>query len=412
MRSPDNQDVEMTAHSIVLTRNNEFGGAAARAVVAAMIAVLFAGSTALTPLYIIYKQAFGFSQITLTLIYAVYVIGNLAALLIFGGLSDVIGRRPAALAAMGVAVVSTLLFLFAENVAWLDAARILMGLAIGVGTGTGTAWLTELIATSDKSRAATIATSTNFLGLGLGALGAGLLAEYAPWPLRLTFVVNLAVLVLVALLILRTRETVSRPGKLADISMRPKLSVPGNLRARFVAPAVTGFGAMALVGFYAALAPSILAQQLKVTNHAAAGAVFFELTIVAAVTILATTRLSSRVTMLTALVLIIPTVGLIVAAQFFGSMAIMIIATACCGVASALGYRGGLQVVNQIAPADRRAEVVSAFFICCFCGNALPVIGIGILSNWTTATTASLAFACMITVFSLVALAFGAKHAR
>eukprot|EP01035_Chromulina_nebulosa_P047584 gene47584-64505_t len=128
----------MTARSIALARDNEFGGAAARAVVAAMIAVLFAGSTALTPLYIIYKQAFGFSQMTLTLIYAVYVIGNLAALLIFGGVSDVIGRRPAALAAMAVAVVSTLLFLFAENVAWLDAGRILMGLAIGVGTGTGT----------------------------------------------------------------------------------------------------------------------------------------------------------------------------------------------------------------------------------------------------------------------------------
>ena len=116
--------------------------------------------------------------------------------------------------------------------------------------------------------------------------------------------------------------------------------------------------------------------------------------------------------MFTALVLIIPTVGLVVAAQFFGSMVIMIIATACCGVASALGYRGGLQVVNQIAPADRRAEVVSAFFICCFCGNALPVIGIGILSNWTTATTASLAFAGMITLFSVIALGFGAKYAR
>jgi hypothetical protein len=105
-------------------------------------------------------------------------------------------------------------------------------------------------------------------------------------------------------------------------------------------------------------------------------------------------------------------VVLIVAAQAFASMAIMIVATAFCGVAAALGYRGGLQVVNQIAPADRRAQVVSAFFICCFCGNALPVIGIGILSTWTSATVASLAFAGMITVFSLLALGFGAKYAR
>ncbi|MER8407301.1 MFS transporter [Mesorhizobium sp. M0185] len=402
----------MTAHAQVMTRDYELGGRVAAATVAAMIAALFAGSTALTPLYIIYKQVFGFSQITLTLVYAVYVIGNLAALLMLGRVSDVIGRRPMALAGMAVAVVSAVVFLFAENVAWLDIARILSGLGIGVGAGTGTAWLAELLPTDDKSQAATIATSTNFLGLGLGALGAGLLAEYAPWPLRLTFVVYLAMLATVTLLVWRTRETVSRPGKLADVSMRPRLSVPDAIRANFVAPAVTGFGAMALVGFYAALAPSILAQQLQVTNHAEAGALFFELAIVTAATIVVTARLSSRAAMFAALALMIPTVALIVAAQVFASMAIMIAGTALCGVAAALGYRGGLQVVNEIAPADRRAEVVSAFFICCFCGNALPVIGIGVLSTVAGATVASLAFAGMIVVFSLVALGFGAKYAR
>jgi MFS family permease len=220
------------------------------------------------------------------------------------------------------------------------------------------------------------------------------------------------VLVLITLTIWRTRETVARPGRLSDVSIEPRLSVPATIRAGFVAPALTGFGAMALVGFYAALAPSILAQQLHVTNHAEAGGLFFELSIIAAITIVGTTWLSSRSTMLAALALMIPAVALVVAAQIYASMALMIVATAVCGVGAALGYRGGLQVVNQIAPPDRRAEVVSAFFICCFCGNALPVIGIGVLSSWTSATIASLAFAGMITVFSLVALGFGAKYAR
>ncbi|MDG4879936.1 MFS transporter [Mesorhizobium sp. WSM4884] len=402
----------MTSYAQTITRDNELSGGGAMAAVAAMIAALFAGSTALTPLYVIYKQAFGFSQITLTLVYAVYVVGNLAALLFFGRLSDVIGRRPAAMAAMGVAVISALFFLFAENLAWLDIARILSGLGIGIGAGTGTAWLAELIEGEDKSRAAIIATSTNFVGLGAGALASGLLAEYAPWPLRLTFAVYLALLLLVTFMLWRTRETVPQTRRLVEISMRPRLSVPAGIRAQFVAPAVTGFGAMALVGFYAALAPSILAQQLHVTNHAEAGGLFFELSIVAAATILATARLSSRFTMLAALVSMIPTVALIVAAQVFASTAIMVIGTALCGVAAAFGYRGGLQVVNHIAPADRRAEVVSAFFVCCFCGNALPVIGIGVLSSLTSATIASVAFAGMITIFSLVALGFGLRYAR
>ncbi|WP_245525521.1 MFS transporter [Mesorhizobium sp. M00.F.Ca.ET.216.01.1.1] len=153
----------MAINAQAMTRDNELDGNAAMAVAAAMIAILFAGSTALTPLYVIYKQAFAFSQITLALVYAVYVIGNLAALLVFGRLSDVVGRRPAALASMTVAVVSALCFLFAENVAWLEIARILSGLGIGVGAGAGTAWLAELIENDDKSRAAVIATSTNFL---------------------------------------------------------------------------------------------------------------------------------------------------------------------------------------------------------------------------------------------------------
>ena len=90
----------------------------------------------------------------------------------------------------------------------------------------------------------------------------------------------------------------------------------------------------------------------------------------------------------------------------------MIIATAACGVSAALGYRGSLQVVNQIAPEDRRAEVVSSYFVCVFSGNALPVIGIGMISTWTGATVASLLFALMISAFALIALYFGVKYTQ
>ena len=117
----------------------ELRGIPAICAVGAMIGVLFAGSTMLTPLYVIYKQQFGFSQISLTLIYAVYVLGNFAALLLFGRLSDEIGRRKVSVMAMVVAIVSALIFLFARGVASLYAGRILSGLAIGIGAGTGTA---------------------------------------------------------------------------------------------------------------------------------------------------------------------------------------------------------------------------------------------------------------------------------
>jgi MFS family permease len=406
-------DISMKLSSFAsLTRSRELelrGDHALRAV-AWMIAALFAGSTILTPLYVVYKQQFGFSQITLTLIYAVYIVGNLIALFLFGRLSDEIGRRRPALVAMTIVIVSALCFLFARGTVALYVGRILSGLAICIGAGTGTAWLAELIADENKSRPTVIATSANFAGLGVGALIAGVLAQFAPFPLRLTFVIYLVALAAVTALVRITHETVAQPAHGGHLPTRPRLSVPREIRAQFVAPAITGFGAMALVGFYAAVSPSILAEQLHETSHAIAGALFFELAMVVAGTIVVLQNFSSRAATLCALALMLPSVALVVWAQTAGSLAILVIATALCGVAAGLGYRGSLQVVNQIAPADRRAEVVSSYFVCGFCGNALPVIGIGVIATLASATEASIAFAVMISVFALVALYFGAKY--
>jgi MFS family permease len=376
-----------------------------------MIGMLFAGSTLVTPLYIMYKQAFGFSQITLTLIYAAYVIGNLCGLLFFGRLSDQVGRKTVAAAGMIVMIIAALVFLSASGIGELYAGRILSGLAIGVGAGTGTAWLAELTDDESKSRATVIATSANFIGLGIAALIAGLMAEYLPWPLHLPFIMYLLVLIAVTALVLMVPETVAKSHpSVRDLSVHPRISVPPEIRTQFVAPAVAGFGSMALVGFYAALAPSLLANELHVTSHAIAGVIFLELAVVVAGTIMATRSLSSRSSMLLALALMLPSVGLVVTAQLATSMWLLIIATAACAIAAALGYRGSLQVTNQIAPPDRRAEIVSSYFICAFAGNALPVIGVGIISTFAGPIAASLAFAATIGVFALTALYFGTRY--
>jgi predicted MFS family arabinose efflux permease len=386
-------------------------GTAATAVVASMIGMLFGGSTLLTPLYIMYKQAFGFSQISLTLIYAVYVVGNLCGLLFFGRLSDQIGRRRVAAAGMFLMIIATLVFLSARGIGALYVGRILSGLAISVGAGTGTAWLSDLIDDESKSRATVIATSANFIGLGVAALIAGAMAEYLPWPLHLPYIVYLIVLVAVTGLVFMVPETVARSQpSIRDLSVRPRVSVPAEIRAQFVAPAVTGFGSLALVGFYAALAPSLLANELHITNHAIAGAIFLELAVVVSGTILATRSLSSRTSMLLALALMLPSVALIVAAQLATSMVLLIVATAVCAITAALGYRGSLQVTNQIAPSDRRAQIVSSYLICAFAGNALPVIGVGVISTFAGPIAASLAFAATIAVFALTALYFGARY--
>src|SRR5215472_509159 len=100
--------------------------------VAGKLGVMFVGATLPTPLYPLYRENFGFSAVTLTLIYATYVLGNLAALLFFGTLSDQIGRRATSLPAIAVGIASTAVFAAAQGTPWLFAARGLSGFSTGL----------------------------------------------------------------------------------------------------------------------------------------------------------------------------------------------------------------------------------------------------------------------------------------
>jgi predicted MFS family arabinose efflux permease len=365
---------------------------------------MFMASTVVSPLYVLYQQAFGFSDITLTLIYSVYVLGNLAALLFFGRLSDQIGRRPAAWWAIAVAAVSTLLFLLAEGTGWLYVARALSGFAIGVASGTGTAWLVELLGGDEPEYASLVATTANFTGLAIGSLLAGYLAQYEPWPLHLSFAVYLVALAPLALLVRATPETVGRPRKLREVSLRPRLGLPASVRRRFIAPAAAAFGTFSLIGFYAALAPSLVKERLHIENAALGGAILGELFIVSALAMIATRGLASARAMRWGLALMIPSLAFLVLASARSSLALFVADTALIGFSAALGYRGSLQVANQLAPAEQRAEIASSYFVACFVGNSVPVIGIGWLSVALGSVAAIAIFAAVIAVVAVGAL--------
>ncbi|PST22703.1 MFS transporter [Rhizobium sp. JAB6] len=383
---------------------------AAFVVVAAMMAVIFMGSTLVTPLYALYRHAFGFSEFMLTLVYAVYVVGNFVALLIFGRLSDEIGRKPVGIASLGLAGLSTLIFLAAFSTGWLFWARMLSGFGVGLASGTAAAWLAELDTAEQKSRATLMTSTANFIGIALGPLLSGVLAQYAPWPLHLSFLVYLAILAIVGVLLTRTPETVKTPhGSWRTLSLRPRLGIPAELRFSFIAPAVTAFATFAVIGFYAALLPTILAESLHQTNIAVGGAVVFELFLIAALMTIATRHFESRIAMLSGLVLLLPSVALLVMAQTLGSILILLAGTALSGCAAALGYRGSLQVVNKIAPDEQRAEIVSSFYVAMFLGNSVPVIGVGLLTVVASSSLASFVFACVIAILAICALVTGIK---
>ncbi len=391
--------------------NQASGSHLALAIVATELAVMFVGAIMPTPLYPLYQQTFGFSDVSLTLIYAVYVLGNLAALLFFGRLADQIGRRKTSLIAVAFGIASTIVFGLAAGTSWLFAARALSGFSTGLAAAAATAWIAELYTGARSGVAARIAAAANFFGCAAGPLLGGVLAQSADWSLRLPYLIYLILLAAIAIAIWRAPETLASPKRLGEVSLWPRLGVPRRIWLLFISPAVGGFATFALIGFYAALIPNLLAERLNQSAPIVAGAVVAELFGIAAVTILSTAWLESQAAMMSALALLVPGVWLLVAAQVAQSMPLLLLAAALGGIAGGLGYRGTLEVINRIAPADQRSEVVSSYLIALFGGNSLPVIGVGLLTVAAGSLVAHVAFAAVITALAGIAVLAGVKYA-
>ena len=379
--------------------------------VAAMLAVMFVGAILPTPLYPLFREAFGFSPVTLTLVYAVYVLGNLVALLLFGRLADQIGRRNTGLPAIGFGIASTIVFASAAGTAWLFAARALSGFSTGLAAGAATAWIAETYVDHGAGGAARIAAAANFFGCATGPLIGGVLAQFTATPLRLPFFVYLALLCTVAVTTFFAPETVAKRKRLSEVSLKPRLGVPQQIRLQFVSPAVTGFATFALIGFYSALIPSLLRDNLHQSAPVVAGGVVFLLFLVAAITILISGRLASQRATLTALTLLPPSLWLLVLAEITQSLPLVLLSAVAGGIAGGLGYRGSLEVINRIAPADQRSEVVSSYLVALFAGNSVPIIGIGLLAAASNSILAHVTFAAVITMLAGVAMLTGIKFA-
>ncbi len=372
--------------------------------IASVITAAFMASVIVTPLYPLYQEKFGFSEIVLTLIYAAYVVGNVISLLFLGRLSDQAGRKRVSLPGLGLAAVGAMVFLFAASTVSLFVGRLVVGLAVGILAGTGTAWLADR---ADRRRATSVATIANLGGVAFGPLLGGLLAEYGPRPLESPFIVYLVLLAGVAVAVARTPEFQQpRVKRIRDLSFRPRIGVPTDRLGAFAAPAVTGFVIFSLAGLYFSLIPTLLRNDLHQENAAVAGVIVAELALVAIAAIAESRRMKPDKAMRVGLVVLLPAVGLVVAAQAARSMVILVVATAFAGVALGLGYVGSLQVTNQLAPDEQRGAVASSYFLCCFVGNSLPVIGVGVLSTLTTPVTATVTLAGVVAALSCGTLAW------
>jgi MFS family permease len=386
------------------------GSGAAFALVGAALFVLVTGANLATPLYAVYRERFGFSSLVLTLVFATYQLVLCPSLLVFGQLSDRLGRRPVIAAGLVVAMAGLALFALADGTGWLFVARAIQGLAVGTATGAASAALVELAPAAARARAALVSTLAQTGGSAAGPLVAGMLAQWAPAPRTTSFVVGILV---TGALLAGVLAMPGLPGASGGAWRMQRPNVPREIRVRFARVALSAAAAWAVVGLYLSVVPSYAASLLGTSNLALEGAIT-AVALLASCAAQVAFRRGGAVARDQSLGLALVVVSLVCLVVAFPTHSVLLLFAAAVlgGVGHGMAFLGAQADVNAMAPALRRAEVTAAFFVCVYLGVAVSAIGVGVVATVASLYTAVVVFACVTGAGCVAAIGWHAVARR
>ncbi len=349
--------------------------------------LLMASTSAPSPIYPLYLQRWGFSVTTLTVIFAVYVAGLVAALLTVGSLSDFLGRRPVLIASFLMAAAGTAIFWAAGGVFSLILGRIVQGLATGTATGALAAGLVEFSPEGRSHLGPTMTAAATGLGLAVGGGLAGVLVAATPRPDAMIFpALTFAFVVLAAATVALPETAMRRTG--ARAALRPRIRVPHPTRHEFVTALPAIVAGWATTGLFLALAPSLVRDVLQVQFGAAGGLSITVLFIANCAGGLWAARFAAaHASVLGALLLTLGAAGLVSALAFpsstlFGGAAIV------AGLGVGLTFNGTLRGISATTSTASRSEVFSAVFVASYAALALPSLVAGLAApSWGLKST-------------------------
>lgn len=348
------------------------GPRASYLLIAALIFLIFCASNIIAPFYGTYQERWGFSGFALTGIFAVYAVGVLATLLLVGSLSDVRGRRPILLAALGVLLLSCAVFAAARGVEWLFVGRFLLGVGVGAASGTASAALTDLEPTGDPRRAALLNTVCFAIGSALGPLLGGVVLEYAPAPTVVPFVALLLLFLLCLVGVAVMPEPLPAPSGAAWRPRRPQVSRA--LRPVFLAAAAGIVASWAVGSLFQSLGATIARAQLHTTNHILDGLPYFLVALMGGLVQLACRGWQARRAQLCGATALAVGMGIVVAAALLGTTPLFLAGVVVTGLGFGLSFMGSMRALAIATPAGERAAVVSAYYSVGYVALIVPVM--------------------------------------
>ena len=341
---------------------------------ASIVISFLAGSSAPTPLYSVYQSEWGFSPITTTIVFGVYALAVLAALLTVGSLSDHVGRRPVLIAAIAVQAITMLVFANAHDVPMLLLARVIQGLSTGAAVGAVGAGMLDL----DKAKG-TIANSVAApLGTATGALASGVLVQFLPAPTKLVYFVLFAVFIAQGVGVILMRESSSpRPGALA--SLKIQFGLPRQVRRPFLLAAPALIASWSIAGLYGALGPTLVRTLIGHTSYVLGGLSLFTAAFSGAVAVLVLRNTAPRTVMIYGSASLLFGVGATLIAMNAGSTVGFFIGTVIAGTGFGAGFQGAIRSVVPVAAPHERAGVLSLVYVVSYLAMGLPAVIAGFL---------------------------------
>jgi MFS family permease len=200
--------------------------------------------------------------------------------------------------------------------------------------------------------------------------------------------------------VLLAPETSSRTGRLGV----QRLSVPAEMRAVFITAATAAFAGFAVTGLFTAVVPSFVSKVIGIDNHAIAGAASGSIFLASAIAQLAARRVQPARAVAIGCAILVVGMVILAAALHFSSLPGLIVAAMVAGVGQGISFSRGLAAISEVAPADRRAEVSSTYFVVAYVAISLPVVGEGLAAQHLGLRTAGVSFAVAIGVLSAICL--------
>jgi MFS family permease len=365
--------------------------------------LLFVAAGTPSPLYGVYQMHWRFSTTTLTAVFAVYALVLLATLLVFGSLSDYLGRRGMIIAALAIGAASCGAFLLAHGVGLLFAARAMQGVAVGLAASALGAALIEL-QPPRSGLGPLLSISAPNLGLAVGALATSALVQYAPAPTHLVWSLLLGAFVLAVFAVMAALGPGDRrPGALA--SLRPRVSVPRAARASFISGLPCFIAVWALGGLYLSLGPSIAAGLVASHNLLWGGVAVCLLSGSAGLTPILFASATPAKMMVGGSLTLLAGVAVTFVAIATSTAPTFLAGTALSGVGFGLAFVGAYRATVAHAAADELAGLIAAIYVVSYVAFSVPVVLAGLASTRFGLHDTALVYSAAVAI--LVAFAAG-----